>query len=87
MLNYTKLVALTPTVYCTITNELNQVIELVEHPIKGDEEQVIAVCHELKLASYTGFYDTEDLTNTEHNEYRPYFIDNQLYIGDCIADN
>jgi hypothetical protein len=84
-INYTKLVALQPTIYCTMVNSLGQTIELVEHPIYGDEREVVAVCHELKLAAYTGFFETNDMTD-ESGEYQPAFIDNDLYIGSFQAD-
>lgn len=85
MLNYSKLIENNPTVYTTLINSEGQTIDLVEHPLKGDEAQVIAVCHELQLASYTGFYDTEDMLQ-DHKEYEPSFTDGQLYIGMFLAD-
>jgi len=84
MISYEKLMKHDPTVYETIVNSKGQSIVLVEHPTKGDEEQVICVCHELKLADYSGFYDTEDMTQ-EDSDYQPNFQDNQLYIGDFKA--
>ena len=85
MLNYTKLMEHNPTVYTTIVNAKGQTIDLVEHPLKGDEAQVICVCHELKLAAYSGFYECDDMT-AEDGEYQPSFEDGKLWIGDFLAD-
>lgn len=71
-MNYTKLVELNPTSYGIITNLKGQQIEFVEHPIKGDEAPVICVCHELKLAQYSDFWETDDMCAT-HGEYEPSF--------------
>lgn len=79
-LNYEKLVALEPTIYDTLTNSLGQIIELVEHPTKGDTTQVIAVCHTLKLAYYTDFFDLDDML-AEHKEYEPIFINGEFQHG------
>jgi len=80
MINYEKLMAQKPTVYTTLVNSLQQVIDLVEHPTMGDEAQVIAVCHDLRLASYSSFYDTYDMLNII--DYEPSFIEGKFYIGD-----
>lgn len=85
MLNYQKLMAHKPTVYTTIVNNLGQKIDLVEHPFKGDEAQVICVCHELKLAAYSGFFECDDMI-APHGEYQPSFEDGKLWIGDFLAD-
>ena len=80
MLNYEKLIAHNPTVYETITNAIGQEIDLVEHPIQGDMAEVICVSHELKLAEYSTFYDTVDMT-AKHKEYEPRFVDGKLKFG------
>lgn len=80
MLNYLKLTALNPTVYATMINSLGQTIKLVEHPTKGDETEIIAICDELKLASYTDFYDLDDML-AEHKEYEPLFINGEFQHG------
>lgn len=80
MLNYDKLMVQDPTVYGQMVNSLGQKIEFVEHPTRGDEAQVICVCHELKLASYSSFYDTEDMEQ-DHQEYEPSFVDGKFLIG------
>lgn len=79
-MNYSKLMAHNPSVYGKMVNSLGQTIEFVEHPLRGDEAEVICVCHELQLAEYSGFYDTEDMT-AEHGEYEPAFIDGVFHIG------
>lgn len=79
-MNYEKLTKENPTVYTTMVNSIGQEIELVEHPFKGDESPIIAVCHELKLASYTDFFDTDDML-ADHKEYEPLFIDGKFQHG------
>jgi hypothetical protein len=69
-----------PTKYSEMTNRLGQVIEFYEHPIRGDEAEIICVNHNLKLASYSTFYDIEDMI-AEHREYEPSFINCKFYIG------
>jgi len=84
MINYTKLMAHNPTSFGTHINAIGQTIEFYEHPLKGDEAQVICVCHDLQLAEYSTFYETTDMVQ-DHKEYEPSFIDGQLYIGDMLA--
>lgn len=80
-MNYEKLIKHKPTVYDTLVNSKGQTIELVEHPINGDESDVIAICHNLKAADYTGFFDTEDMM-ADHQEYEPWFDElGKLHIG------
>ena len=79
-LSYKKLMENEPTIYTTMVNSLGQKIDLVEHPFKGDESAVIAVCHELQIASYTDFYDLEDML-AEHREYEPLFINDTFQHG------
>ena len=80
-MNYQKLISLNPTVYGTMINSQKQEITFVEHPTRGDEYPVIAVCHELKLAAATDFFELDDMT-AEHGEYEPWFDkDGELVIG------
>jgi hypothetical protein len=44
---------------------------------------VICVCHELQLAAYSGFYETDDMM-ADHKEYEPTFKDGKLHIGDFV---
>lgn len=81
MLNYQKLMAQEPVSYGKMVNDKNQIIEFFEHPFYGDEAEVIAVSHDLKLASYSTFYDTHDMT-ASHGEYQPSFKDGKLFIGE-----
>ena len=74
-----------PFVYDVILNQLGQLIEFLEHPTRGDEGEVIVSCHELELAAYSGFFETDDMI-ASHKEYEPSFIDGKLYIGDSKAD-
>jgi hypothetical protein len=80
MLNYTKLMALEPTKYGQMINDAGQLIEFYEHPTRGDEHPVIAVCHEMKLAATTDFYELDDMI-ADHGEYQPWFNDGQLFHG------
>jgi hypothetical protein len=84
MLNYEKLMEAEPTVLGTMVNSLGQKIEFVEHPYKGDEYPVIAVCKELELASDTDFFDLDDML-ADHKEYEPTFQNGKLYIGEFEA--
>jgi hypothetical protein len=80
-MNYTKLMKLEPTILGAMTNSKGQHIEFLEHPIHGDEAEVLCVCHALELIDYSGFYDTGDMT-AEHGEYEPWFDeDGTLQIG------
>ena len=81
MLNYEKLMSAEPTILGTMVNSLGQKIEFVEHPYKGDDYPVIAVCRELKLASDTDFWDLDDMM-AEHKEYEPSFQSGALFIGE-----
>jgi hypothetical protein len=85
MYNFQKLMGLNPTVYTEFTNSKGQVIKLVEHPLKGDEAEVIAVCEALQMAANTTFFDTDDML-AEHKEYEPSFEDGHFYIGDMLTD-
>jgi len=77
-LNYQRLMALNPTVYCTITNKEGQVMDLVEHPIKGDESPVIIVYHNEKLAVCSDFFDTEDMVN--NSDYEPVYMYGEMNL-------
>lgn len=85
MLNYEKLMANNPTEYGRMINSLGQEIIFVEHPFKGDEYPVIAVCKELKLACTTEFWDLDDMM-ADHKEYEPTFVEGKLYIGNFLQD-
>lgn len=83
MLNYEKLMNNNPTVYGKMTNSKGQEIEFIENPIKGDEAEIICVCHELKLAANSGFYEADDMV-ADHKEYEPSFVDGNFLIGDNV---
>jgi hypothetical protein len=80
MLNYTNLMAREPFQYGKMMNDKGQLIEFYEHPEHGDGYPVIAVCHEMKLAACTDFYELDDMT-AEHGEYQPWFSENEFHIG------
>jgi len=83
-MNYDKLMSYNPFELNSMTNHKQQRITFYEHPIYGDEEQIICVCHDLKLADYSGFYDTDDMMSETSDEYYPWFdTDGNLNIGDC----
>lgn len=80
MLNYEKLMSYNPTEYGRMTNSKVQEIIFVEHPTRGDEYPVIAVCNELKLACSTDFFELDDMM-ADHKEYEPSFENGKLLIG------
>jgi len=79
MLNYTKLMLLNPTVYATFTNREGQEMQLVEHPLKGDEYPVIILYHAEKLAVCSDFYDTADLLGG--SDYEPIYQHGQMNLA------
>ena len=83
-MNYEKLMNLNPTSYGKHTNSLGQEIEFFEHPTRGGDAEVICVCHELKLAESSTFYETDDMT-ADHKEYEPSFVNGELLIGEMSA--
>lgn len=85
-INYANLMSQEPTRYGQMLNTKSQIIEFYEHPTKGDEAPVIAVCHKLKAAGYTGFFELDDMKAT-HGEYEPSFDeDGVLWIGEFEAE-
>jgi len=80
MLNYEKLMNENPLEYEKMTNSIGQEISFVEHPFRGDEYPVICVCHKLKLAACSDFFETDDMLE-DHKEYEPSFKDSKFYIG------
>ena len=80
-MNYKKLMSSNPFIYCEFVNNMGQKITFVEHPIRGDEAPIIAVCHKLEFAGCTGFFDLGDMLAI-HKEYEPWFtIEGDLDIG------
>lgn len=79
-MNYEKLMNLNPTSYGKMINSIGQEIEFFEHPLRGDEAEVICVCHDLKLAEYSTFFETDDM-KASHGEYEPSFVNGILLIG------
>ena len=72
---------MTAQAYCIgdpITNSLGQKIDFYECPINGDGACVIAVCHELKVAEDTDFFETDDLT--AGGDYTPNFVNGRLVL-------
>jgi hypothetical protein len=84
MMNYKKLMAEDPTEYDRMVNSKGQEIIFVEHPFQGDECPVICVCHELKLAAISDFFELDDMT-ADHKEYEPSFEDGKFYIGEFLS--
>jgi hypothetical protein len=82
-LSYEKLMEHNPTSYGTMVNSIGQVIEFYEHPIHGDMAEVICVSHELKVADYSTFMETDDMLE-EHAEYEPSFRNDDFTIGGKI---
>ena len=77
-LNYNKLMALKPTVYSTITNVIGQKMDLVEHPLRGDEYPVIIIYHAEKLAICSEFYDTDDME--AKGDYEPIYMHGEMLL-------
>jgi hypothetical protein len=48
-------------------NDLGQVVEFYEHPIHGDEADILALFPNYGVAFGTGFFDLEDMTATYHS--------------------
>lgn len=83
MINYEKLMFHNPTEYDRMINSLGQEIVFYEHPLRGDEVEVICVCHDLQLAAYSTFFETTDMME-DHKEYEPTFVDGKLLIGGFV---
>jgi hypothetical protein len=71
-INFEKLMSLNPYLIDRMINSKGQEIHFLEHPTRGDEEQVICACPALGVAAYSGFYETDDML-AEHGEYEPWF--------------
>ena len=74
-LNYDKLMAHDPSVYCSVTSD-GEEFQLVEHPLKGDEYPVIILHHPTKQAVCSDFWDTDDL----EGDYKPILVDGNIEI-------
>jgi hypothetical protein len=77
-----KLNNLNPTVLGTITNQLNQTIELIEHPTLGDEYPIIARYTDASgnVNTYaTDFFDTADFY--DDSEYNPIYIYGEMHCA------
>lgn len=81
--NFDKLMNLNPTKYFSGVNSLGQKVELVEHPIKGDESPVIVVFPEVKKAFHSEFWDTYDMEEGIENksDYEPLYHNDMLLMG------
>lgn len=85
MFNYEKLMSYNPFELDRMINSKGQEIIFLEHPTKGDEVEIIACCHSLKVACYAGFYETDDLM-AEHKEYEPSFDESGYWIGEFFHE-
>lgn len=80
-MNYERLMSYDPTELGVMTNSKGQNITFVEHPTRGDEWPIIAICQKMKRAATTDFFDLEDMV-AGHGEYEPWFNENgELVIG------
>tara|TARA_R110000850_G_scaffold275955_1_gene416433 strand:- start:20299 stop:20556 length:258 start_codon:yes stop_codon:yes gene_type:complete len=79
-LNFTALTKLNPTIYEEFINSLGQKVQLVEHPINGDESPVIAIFPDLQLAYYTDFFECEEISEVG-GEYEVVIIANEFLHG------
>ena len=84
MLNYKKLMDNNPTEYGRMVNSIGQEIVFMESPTRGDEAPVICVCHDIEMASYSTFYELDDMM-AQHGEYEPSFQDGGFLIGQFIS--
>jgi len=62
-------------------NELDQKVVFMEHPIYGDEHEVIVAFPDHELAFDSGFMDCHDMSNPDSKEYRPFFVDSTFMLG------
>jgi hypothetical protein len=79
-INYDKLMSANPYELDNMVNSYQQKVTFYEHPTQGDESPIIAVCHSMKQAFLTDFFDTEDMLNEDSDEYQPIFTGN-----DCVC--
>lgn len=68
-------------------NDMGQQMLFFEHPLEGEDANVIVAFPEFKVAYNSGFYDLEDMTSTYHSigmfttepdedmDYVPYLFD------------
>ena len=79
-MKYEKLMNAKPTVLYSAVNEMGQRFDLVEDPINGDSAEVIVVFPELKLAGYSGFYETADmeLVDGVDSDYTPRVVGGRI---------
>jgi len=68
-------------VYGTIMNELYQRVQFIEHPIYGDEHEVIVAFPDHKVAFDSGFWDCDDMRSETSTDYRPFLDDGKLKLG------
>lgn len=80
MLNYEKLIARNPYVLAEFTNSVGQKVILMEHPIHGEEAEIIAVFPKFKKAFYSGSHDMEGLTEFG-GDYEVMIVDDELIRG------
>ena len=87
---YTFLLENKATCYGKHRNDLGQVVEFYEHPIHGEDSDVLALFPNYGVAFSTGFFDLEDMTATYHSigmfldskdedmDYVPRFLNGEL---------
>lgn len=78
-LNYKKLMAAKPTKLDEVINQKGQNVTFYEHPVHGDQAEVIAVFHKVKAAFNTEFWDTDDFF--KDSDYNPILQDD----GTCLC--
>ena len=62
-------------------NEKDQMVVFLEHPIHGDEHEVIVAFPDYKMAFDSGFWDCHDMSNPDSKDYRPFFVNGQFMLG------
>lgn len=76
VLNYDKVLALKPFILEMIINQAGQTIEILEHPLKGDESTVLAVYHKERLIVETESWDCADFF--EGSDYNPVYMHGEM---------
>lgn len=80
------------TILGDFRNDLGQYMEFYEHPIYGEDADVLVLFPNYGVAFSTGFFDLEDMTTTYHSigmfldsknedmDYVPRFLDGKMLL-------
>lgn len=84
-ISFNKLMAHQPTVYKESVNSRGQRVLFVEHPLRGDEADVIVVFPDEKFADYSGFFELGEIDEVG-GEYEKIYHDGQAVCAFEIGD-